>query len=170
MTIIACTDQNWAIGHQNRLLFRVPEDLARFKTLTMGHALLMGRRTFESLPGLLPGRAHVVLSRDINFAPPGVMVCRSLEDGVAAAQALSEVFIIGGGEVYKALLSQCNTVLVTQIDTAAPLVDTFFPNLDEHSSWTLVSTGAWQRSANDLRFRYCTYKNNRQSGRVVSGH
>ena len=157
MTTIACVDRNWAIGRRGELLFRLPADLARFKAITMGHVLLMGRRTFESLPGLLQGRTHVVLSRDVNFAPPGVTVCRSLEDGIAAAKSLGEVFVIGGGEVYAALLPYCERALITQVNAAAPDADAFFPHLDEHPGWRLAEAEAWQKE-NGLRFRYCEYR------------
>ena len=157
MTAIVSTDRNWAIGHENALLFRAAADMKRFKAITMGHVLLMGRRTFESLPGLLPGRAHVVLTRDAGFAHEGVTVCHSLDDGIAAAHALGEVFVIGGGEIYAALLPYCDTALVTQVDAAASGADAFFPNLDNHPGWRLVHTGAWQEE-NGLRFRYCEYR------------
>jgi len=156
MTIIVCVDRNWAIGREGQLLFRIPADMARFRELTMGYVLLMGRRTFESLPGPLPGRTHVVLSRDTGFASPGVTVCRSLEESMAAAKALGEVFVIGGGKVYAALLPYCERALVTQVDAAAPAADTFFPNLDEHPRWRLIDAGEWQEEAG-LRFRYCEH-------------
>ena len=157
MTAIVCTDRNWAIGHRNNLLFHIPADMARFRAITMGHVLLMGRRTFESLPGLLPGRAHVVLTRDAAFTHEGVTVCHSPEEGLAAARALGEGFVIGGGEIYAALLCECDRALVTQVDTLDPAADTFFPNLDEHPQWHLVEAGEWQKSAG-LRFRFCEYK------------
>ena len=157
MTAIVNVDRNWAIGRRNGLLFRIPADMARFKAITMGHVLLMGRRTFESLPGLLPDRAHVVLTRDAAFTHEGVTVCHSLEEGIAAAHALGEVFVIGGGEVYAALLCHCNTALVTQVDATAPAADAFFPNLDEHPDWRLAHAEDWLESAG-LRLRFCECK------------
>ena len=157
MTAIVCADRDWAIGRDNRLLFRISTDLKRFKALTMGHVLLMGRNTFESLPGLLPGRAHVVLSRDASFAPAGVTVCRTLEEGVAAAQAMGEVFVAGGEIIYRELLPFCDTALVTRVDAVAEDADARFPNLDEHPDWRLADAGEWQEEKG-LRFRFCGYR------------
>jgi len=157
MTTIVCVDQNWAIGCENELLFRVSADLRRFKEITMGHVLLMGRATFESLPGVLPGRAHVVLSR-AGFAHKGVMICGGIEEGVVTAKVMGEVFVVGGGKVYEAMLPYCERALITQVDAVAPAADTYFPNLDEDAGWELVEAGAWQEE-NGLRYRYCEYKN-----------
>ena len=156
MAIVVCVDRAWAIGRGNRLLLRVPADLRRFKALTMGHVLLMGRKTFDSLPGLLPGRAHVVLSRDPAFAPEGVTVCRGPEEGIAAARALGNVFVIGGAETYASLLPHCDTALVTQVDAAVPGADAFFPDLDAHPDWRAARTEEWQEETG-IRFRYCEY-------------
>jgi len=157
MTAIVCVDRNWAIGREGRLLFRIAADMRRFRAITMGHVLLMGRRTFEGLPGVLPGRAHVVLSHNTAFTHESVTICRSLEDGIAAAKAMGEVFVIGGGEVYAALLPYCNRALVTQVDAADPAANAFFPNLDERAEWRLVEASEWQEEAG-LRFRYRAYK------------
>jgi len=162
MTLIAAADRNWGIGHRGAPLFRVPADLRRFKALTMGHALLMGRKTFDSLPtqdslpGLLPGRAHVVLSRDPDFSPPGVTVLHGLDDARAYAQS-QKTFLIGGGEIYAALLNDCALALVTKLD-AAWEADAFMPNLDLLPEWTMTQEGPW-RETNGLRYKYCTYKN-----------
>jgi len=155
MTLIAAVDSSWGIGHRGAPLFRVPADLRRFKALTMGHALLMGRKTFDSLPGLLPGRAHAVLSRDPSFAPPGVTVLRSLDEARAFAQAY-DVFLVGGGEIYTALLEGCELAHITKI-AAAPQADAFMPNLDEMPRWHLAEAGPWQE-ADGVRFQYCLYK------------
>ena len=160
MTLIAAVDRAWAIGRHNTPLFHIPADLRRFRALTMGRALLMGRRTFDSLPRrgnppwLLPGRAHAVLSRDPEFHPPGVTVLRSLDEARAYAQS-RETFLIGGGELYAALLDDCERALITKID-ASREADAFMPNLDALPGWRLLEEGPWQEE-NGLRFRFCLY-------------
>ena len=154
MTLIAAADRNWGIGWRGAALFRLPGDLRQFKERTMGHALLMGRRTYESLPGLLPGRAHAVLSRDGGFSPPGVTVLRGLEEARVYARG-RETFLIGGGEAYAALLGECERAYVTRIDADGG-ADTFMPNLDAMPGWRLIETEPWQQE-DGLRFRVCEY-------------
>jgi len=159
MTLIAAVDNNWGIGFRGAPLFRLSADLRRFKALTGGHALLMGRKTYDSLPkpeGLpvLPGRAHAVLSRDPAFSPPGVTVLRSLDEARAYAQA-QETYLIGGGEIYAALLDGCELAHITKIDATRP-ADTFMPNLDALLAWTLTEESPWQEE-NGVRFQYCVY-------------
>ena len=154
MTLIAAVDKDWGIGWRGAPLFRIPADLRRFKALTMGHALLMGRKTFESLPGLLPGRAHAVLSRDAAFHPTGVTVLRNLDQARAYARS-RETFLIGGGEVYAALLDACELALITKID-AARAADVFMPNLDALPGWRLREASPWMEE-DGVRFRFCAY-------------
>ena len=160
MTLIAAVDRHWGIGYRGAPLFRVPADLRRFKAITMGHALLMGRKTFDSLPkqdslpGLLPGRAHAVLSRDVEFSPPGVIVLRDLDEAREFARAHG-VFLIGGGEIYAALLDACGTALITKID-AGRRADAFMPSLDALPGWTLEDAGPWQEE-DGVRFQFCQY-------------
>ena len=161
MTLIAAVDRNWGIGHRGAPLFYIPADLRRFKALTMGRALLMGRKTFDSLPkrgglpGLLPGRARVVLSRDPDFHPTGVTVLRSLDEARLYAQN-HETFLIGGGELYAALLDSCAQALITKID-AAREADAFMPSLDALTEWVLTDEGPWQEEGG-VRFRFCRYE------------
>jgi len=160
MTLIAAVDRNWGIGFRGAPLFRIPADLARFRALTMGGVLLMGRKTFEGLPGLLPGRAHVVLSRDPAFAPPGVTVLRSLDEAREYAQARDcgqsrETYLIGGGEIYAALLDDCVLAYITKID-ADRKADAYLPNLDALPGWHLQEESPWMEE-DGVRFRYCVY-------------
>jgi dihydrofolate reductase len=160
MTLIAAVDKHWGIVYRGAPLLRVSADLRRFRALTMGHALLMGRKTFESLPRrgsppwLLPGRAHVVLSRDAGFNPPGVTVLRNLDEARAYAQT-REAFLIGGGEVYAALLDSCTLAHITKID-ASREADAFMPDLDARPDWRLVDAGPWMEE-DGVRFRFCAY-------------
>jgi len=164
VTLIAAADRNWGIGCRGAPLLRILADLRRFKALTMGHALLMGRKTFDSLPGLLPGRAHVVLSRDPDFAPPGVTVLRSLDEAREYARA-DEAFLIGGGEIYAALLEDCELAYITKIDVNGA-ADVFMPNLDETPRWRLAASGPWQEDSG-IQFRYCVYEQ-QKSGCILS--
>jgi len=165
MTLIAAVDRAWGIGRGGALLFRIPADMRRFKALTMGHALLMGRKTFESLPKLtdgqlaLPGRAHGVLSQNPGFAPSGVTVLRAKGEALAWAQGMRaqdrELFLIGGALIYEALLDECDTAYITKFDVLGG-ADTFMSNLDSLPQWRLTQAGPWQEDAG-LRFRFCTY-------------
>jgi dihydrofolate reductase len=168
-TTIVCVDRNWAIGRQGRLLFCIPADLRRFRQLTMGGTLVMGRRTWESLPGVLPGREHVVLTRNAAFAPKGATVVRSLEQA-AAAFAARPAWLIGGAETFAALLPLCRAAYVTQVDAAAPDADAFFPNLETLPGWQRTALGPWQ-VWNGLSFRYGIFlnKNTPELGEVLAG-
>jgi len=158
MTAIVCMDSNRAIGRQNRLLFRLSADLKHFKELTAGGHLLMGRNTFDSLPGPLPGRTHVVLSRDLEFAPPRVTILRSMEEAKVFVAHVPDIWLIGGARMYEALLPLCREAYVTKIDAEAPGADAFFPDIDGLPEWTCVEEGEWMRR-DGLRFRFCRYEN-----------
>jgi len=157
MTAIACVDRHWAIGNENQLLFHIPDDLTHFKCTTVNCVLLMGRKTYLSLPKMLPGRKIVVLSRDPKARLwQGAYACRTLEEAVVKAKSLGKVFVAGGGEIYNALLPQCSTAIITQVDAVAEQADTFFLDLDIHPDWTLTKTGEW-RTHEGLKWRICEY-------------
>lgn len=155
MQAIVSVDQNWGIGKDGALLRPISADLKRFKALTMDHSVILGRKTLASFPGgrPLPGRPHLVLSRDPDFHPEGVQVFRDLDALLAAAPADS--FVIGGERVYRALLGQCERVYVTKIMSTFE-ADVFFPDLDEHPHWEISETGP-ELEENGVRFRYVTY-------------
>jgi dihydrofolate reductase len=115
----------------------------------------MGRKTFESLPGPLPGRVHGVLSRDPGFAPPGVAVLRGEKEALAWALG-RKTFLIGGASVFRALLDHCDTAYVTKIDALGG-ADAFMPNLEALPGWRLRQAGSWLEHAG-LRFRVCVYE------------
>ena len=155
MTAIVCVDKNWAIGKENRLLFRISADLRRFRALTVGRTVVMGRNTLLSLPGAKPlsDRRNVVVSRTL---PPreGVELARSIDE--ATALAGEDAVLIGGAQLYRALLPRCGRVLMTQVDAVAEGADAFFPNLDADGAWAAETVGTWQEE-NGLRFRYVDY-------------
>ena len=117
VSLIVGRARNGVIGRDGDLPWRLPADLAQFKRRTMGHHLVMGRRTFESLPGILPGRPHLVLSRDPSYAHEGIRVFATLEDALAAAEAAGddETFVIGGGAVYREALPRASRVYLTRV-------------------------------------------------------
>ena len=135
LSIIVAVAENNAIGKENKLLWRLPNDLANFKKITMGNTMIMGRKTFESLPGLLPGRVHFVLTRDKNFkvANERVRVFNSLEELLKELKAENEYFVIGGGEIYKMLLPYVEKMYLTKVEKAFE-ADTFFPEIN-YSNW-----------------------------------
>jgi dihydrofolate reductase len=136
--IVAAVARNRVIGADNGLPWRIPADMARFKELTMGGALIMGRETFESIGRPLPGRATIVLTRRPDWSHQGVEVAHSLGEAleVAASQG-ADAFISGGAEVYRAALEVADRMELTEVDDE-PAGDTLFPEVD-WSRWRAVS-------------------------------
>lgn len=155
MQAIVNVTENWGIGRGNRLLFPLRADLKRFKELTMGHTVVMGRKTLESLPGKkgLPGRRNLVLTRDESFSAPNVEIVHTPLQAVFATGA--EDFCIGGESVYRVLLPACDRVFVTRVLATAE-ADAFFPNLDEDPEWRIESESEIMEE-NGIRFRYVDY-------------
>lgn len=133
LAIISAIASNGVIGIDNRLPWRLPEDLQHFKRLTMGSPMLMGRKTFESLPGLLPGRRHLVVSRQADWRAEGAEVFDSIEAAIAACADLPQLFVIGGGEIYRQAFAFADTLYLTEVNLA-PEGDAFFPEFDR-SLW-----------------------------------
>ena len=130
ITIIAAVAQNNAIGKGNKLIWHLSNDLKRFKNLTNGHHIIMGRKTFESFPKPLPNRTHVVITRQIDYkVPKGVVVVNSLNDALDTAKNDTQPFIIGGGEIYKQSLAIADKIELTYVHENFE-ADTFFPKID----------------------------------------
>ena len=157
MNLIVAVDQSWAIGKDGDQLIYIPEDLKRFKSLTTGHPVILGRRTLATFPGGRPlrGRRNLILSGSPGFAPEGAEVFSSLDALLAAAPADS--FVIGGASVYAALLDRCDTAYVTKIGRSFPGADCFFPNLDALPEWRIAEESP-ELEENGVRFRYVTYR------------
>ena len=159
ISLIACIAQNGAIGFHNHLLYPIMQDMQRFKTLTTGHTIVMGRKTFESLPkGALPNRRNVVVTRNEYFTAPGIEVFHSLEAAFDSCRADEEVFVIGGESVYRESLPRASRLCLTHIHAVPAEADTFFPeyNADE---WTLESSEAHEPDEkNTLPFTFANYK------------
>ena len=131
ISIIAAVAKNRAIGYKNKLIYWLPNDLKRFKALTTGHTIIMGRNTFLSLPkGALPNRRNIVLSRSAKEFP-GCEVYPSLEEALNHCAKDEEVFIIGGASVYKQALAVADRLCLTEIDDTPAEADTFFPPYDD---------------------------------------
>lgn len=131
ISIIVAIATNGVIGCHNRLIWHISEDLKRFKSLTMGHPIVMGRKTFASIGRALPGRQNIVISRDKALKIDGVDVVASMEEAIKIASTDSEIFIIGGGEIYHLALPLASKLYVTQVEQS-PQGDTFFPEIDEN--------------------------------------
>lgn len=123
--------QDGAIGRDGQLLCHLPADLKHFKHLTMGHSIVMGRRTFESFPkGALPGRQNIVITRNRHYHPQGVTVVHSIEQALQAAHMPGDVFIIGGAQIYATTLDMVSTLHLTQLYATFDEADAFFPAID----------------------------------------
>ena len=138
ISVIVAVADNGAIGRDNNLIWRLPNDLKYFKALTLGHTIIMGSNTFRSLPfGALPGRDNVVLSRSgAEFS--GAIVYRGIEKALDAVKDQDEVFIIGGAQIYKQVMPYADKLYVTEVAASFPDADVFFPEIDK-TVWREVS-------------------------------
>ena len=128
LSIIAAVGENNEIGYGNQLLWRLPADLRRFKELTVGHPVVMGRKTFESLPnGPLPDRKNIILSRNPNFSHEKCLVFSSLADALIKLSGENEVYVIGGSQVYRQALPHADKLYMTRVHAHFPDADAFFP-------------------------------------------
>jgi dihydrofolate reductase len=136
LSLIVAMARNRVIGIDNRLPWRLPADLRRFKKLTLGHTLIMGRKTFESIGKPLPERTTIVVTRQQDYAPEGVLVAHSVDEALAMAQGEEEVFVAGGEEIFRQTLDRADRLYVTELQRNFH-GDTFFPEFDE-SAWRIV--------------------------------
>jgi dihydrofolate reductase len=125
--------RNRVIGRDNRLPWRLPADLKRFKALTLGKPILMGRKTWESLPGLLPGRTHILLTRDTSYRASGCLLARSIEEAISLAGDVEEIMVVGGSQIYREMLPFADRLYITLVDAEFE-GDTRFPEFDL-ASW-----------------------------------
>ena len=156
MNLIVAVDKNWAIGKDGDQLVYLSEDLKRFKALTTGHPVILGRKTLATFPGGRPlkGRRNLILSRSADFAPEGAEVFSDVETLRAAAP--EDAFVIGGASVYRQLLPWCDTAYVTKIDRAFP-ADCHFPDLDQDPAWERTEESA-PLEQDGIIYRYVTYR------------
>ena len=147
ISFVVAIARNGAIGVDGDLPWRLPGDLAFFKRTTMGKPIVMGRKTWDSLPRKpLPGRPNIVVTRNAAYDAPGAIIVSSLEEGLAQVEA-EEVCVIGGAQLYAAALDQADTLYITEVD-AAPEADTFFPEFDR-ADWAEVWREPGPKEADD---------------------
>lgn len=157
IVIIVAAANDGAIGRRGGMIWHLPGDLRHFKETTMSCPVLMGRRTWQSLPhGALPGRRNVIISRDPVFSVPDAEVFTSLEDAIHALRAEPVVFVIGGGEVYRQAMPQASRLELTRIDAECPDASVFFTMPDE-KEWRLEKQSDWMQGKSGPRYRFETW-------------
>ena len=159
LTIIVAAGENNAIGKDNDLIWHLSDDLKRFKRLTNGHHIIMGRKTYESFPKPLPNRTHVVITRQDNYkVPDGVIVVNNLEDAIDASRNDNQPFIVGGGEIYKQSMTLADKLEITRVHESFEGADTFFPEIDP-IMWEEASNVYHDKDENHKHaFSFITYK------------
>ncbi|MFV0541054.1 MAG: dihydrofolate reductase [Aestuariibaculum sp.] len=159
LTLIVAASENNAIGKENKLIWHLSDDLKRFKNLTSGHHIIMGRKTFESFPKPLPNRTHVVISRQKDYTvPQGVILVNSLEEAIDVSQKDPQPFIIGGGEIYRQAITLCTKIEMTRVHETFADADAFFPEIDT-SIWKETANAFHSKNeSNNYDFSFITYE------------
>jgi dihydrofolate reductase len=153
VSLIAAVARNNVIGSKQAIPWRIPSDFAWFKQTTMGKPMVMGRKQFDTFAKPLPGRPHIVVTRQEGYAPEGVSVARSLDAGIDLARRLAEesgvgeIMVIGGGDIYAQAIGQADRLYITHVDLA-PEGDVVFPPIDP-ARWAVVASPDVPRSARD---------------------
>lgn len=166
MIIIFAVDRNWAIGLKGDMLTKISKDLKRFKELTSGNIIVMGRKTFESLPNQkpLPNRVNIVITKDKSYKREGITVLNSIEELDSYILEINpnqekKVFLIGGGNLVSQLMDKVYEAYITKIDKAFSEYDTVIPNLDKLEGWKIVDqTESFLDEATGLNFKHLKYK------------
>jgi dihydrofolate reductase len=163
MKAIVAVDKNWGIGRDNDLLFKLPGDQKFFRETTKGGIVIIGRRTLESFPGgrPLPNRTNIVITRNEDYQAEDCIICHSPEEAAAVAETLdlgdeSDIYVSGGGEIYRMMMPWCDEILVTRIDAELD-ADTTFPDLDADPDFEL----AWESEPQEeqgISYRFTSYK------------
>ncbi|MCC8360016.1 dihydrofolate reductase [Salinimicrobium sediminilitoris] len=157
VTLIAAAGENNELGKDKDLVWHLPDDFKRFKKLTTGHTIIMGRKTFETFPQLLPNRKHVIITRKQDYNPEGTIVVNSLEKALEKAKEDSQPFVIGGGEIYKLSMAKADCIELTRVHGTFE-ADTFFPEIDE-KKWKLVASETHPKDErHNFAFTYLTYE------------
>ena len=162
MNLIVAVTKNWGIGKDGKMLVHLPADLKYYKEKTIGNVVVMGLKTYYSLPVRpLPNRITIVLTRNKDFKDDRVLIANSLPDLFKLIEQFQnkEIFICGGSNVYNQLINYCEKAYVTKINTVKK-ADTFFPNIDDMNNWELI--GATEpKTDNNLEYSFLEYKNNK---------
>lgn len=160
MNLILSADKNWAIGKDNKLLVSIPADMKFFRETTTGKVVVMGRKTLESFPNGLPlkNRTNIVLTANLDYQVKDAILVHSkteLEEELKKYKS-EDIYVIGGGSVYRMLLKECDTAHVTKINYAYE-ADTYFPNLDKDPDWEIVADSE-EQTYFDLEYYFLKYK------------
>jgi dihydrofolate reductase len=154
ISLIVAMTQNGVIGKDNQIPWHIPEDLKHFKEITMGHPIIMGRKTFESIGKALPGRKNIVLTRALSYNEDGVVVVHNFEQALREAKDHDkEVFVIGGRQVYELALPQADQIYLTTIDRDFD-GDTYFPRLDFKNEFEVLEESDWFDSKKGYSYRF----------------
>ena len=160
MNLIAAVDNNWAIGHKGRLLVTIPADHKRFREMTTGKVVVLGRKTMDTFPGKQPlkNRTNIVLSQNPDYRIKGALTANSIETLLDMVRDYpdEDVFIIGGESVYSAMIGYCDTAYITKINYNY-VADAYFPNLSELPEWELVSESE-EMTCFDIEYTFQTWK------------
>ncbi len=158
ISIIVAISENNAIGKNNDLLWHISDDLKRFKKLTTGHTIIMGKKTFDSLPnGPLPNRTNIVITHNKNIKIPGCIIAHSIEDAINRCNNEDEIFVIGGGSIYKQLLKYANKIYLTLVHKSFD-ADAFFPEIN-FNEWTIIEqTDFTADDKNKYAYSFITYE------------
>lgn len=160
MKMIVAVDKNWGIGANNKLLVSIPADMKFFRQETSGKVVVMGRKTLESFPGGLPlkNRTNVVLTRDAGYQAKGAVIVHSIPELLEELKKYEDdqIYVIGGGSIYREMLPYCDTVLVTRIDYAFA-ADTYFPDLDKLPEWEITENSE-EQTYFDLEYAFYKYE------------
>lgn len=158
LTIIAAVAENNALGKNNDLIWRLPADLKRFKKITLGHHIIMGRKTFESLGKPLPNRTTIIITRNKNYKVDNCIVVNSLEKAIIAAKDDPNPFILGGGEIYKDAMVHADILDLTLVHHSFEDADTFFPEID-FEKWEEIKREDFEADeTHDYDYSFVTYK------------
>ena len=157
LTIIAAVSINNVIGNNNKLIWKLSNDLKRFKNLTTNHSVIMGRKTFESLPNPLPDRDNIVITRDTNYSKPNIQVCSSIEDAINLTKTDTQPFIIGGGEIYSQTINIVDKIELTRVHKEFD-GDTYFPEIPLDIFELINEENYNSDLENEFDYSYLTYK------------
>lgn len=160
MNIIVAVDNNWGIGLKNRLLVSIPNDMKNFRKITTGNVIVMGRKTLESFPQSQPlaNRVNIVMTQDKKYSAKGAVIVHSVEELMEELKKYQEqeIYVIGGGSIYKQLLPYCDKAIITKIDESYE-ADTYFPNLDKDEDWEITEESE-EQTYFDVVYNFVTYE------------
>ena len=157
LTIIAAVSINNVIGNNNKLIWKLSNDLKRFRNLTTNHSVIMGRKTFESLPNPLPDRDNIVITRDTNYSKPNIQVCSSIEDAINLTKTDTQPFIIGGGEIYSQTINIVDKIELTRVHEEFD-GDAYFPEIPLDIFKLINEENYNSDLENEFDYSYLTYK------------